>query len=111
MAASQIIQPNARLALEHYKQKDASKVIVKFKSIGAAPIMKVTVFKVTGGNRFQAVIMFLRGQLGLKQTDPLFTYINGAFAPAPDDIVGNLYKCFGTEGHLIVNYSNTQAWG
>lgn len=33
-----------------------------------------------------------------------FTYINGAFAPAPDDPVMNLYKCFGTEGHLIVNY-------
>lgn len=60
---------------------------------------------------------------------PQFTYINAAFAPAPDDTVGNLYKSFGTEGHLIVNYrweyipsshfplctddrnSNTQAWG
>lgn len=38
------------------------------------------------------------------EADPQFTYINAAFAPAPDDIVGNLYKCFGTEGHLIVNY-------
>ena len=52
-----------------------------------------------------------------------FTYINLAFAPAPDDIVINLYKVrrvvmlgqgdnaevltvqsFATEGHLIVNY-------
>lgn len=33
-----------------------------------------------------------------------FTYINAAFAPAPDDTVGSLYKSFGTEGHLIVNY-------
>lgn len=38
-------------------------------------------------------------------TPAQFTYINGAFAPTPDDTVGNLYKCFGTEGHLIVNYS------
>ncbi|ORX40743.1 ubiquitin-like autophagy protein Apg12-domain-containing protein [Kockovaella imperatae] len=98
-------------ALEHYKTKDASKVVVRFKSIGAAPIMKNNVFKVTAGNKFQAVIVFLRNQLGLKQSDPLFTYINAAFAPAPDDTVGNLFKCFGTEGHLIVNYSNTQAWG
>jgi ubiquitin-like protein ATG12 len=54
-----------------------------------------------------------------------FTYINAAFAPAPDDTVGNLYKvndtptsqqgqgadssqCFGTEGHLIVNYRSVE---
>ncbi|TXT07414.1 hypothetical protein VHUM_03134 [Vanrija humicola] len=73
--------------------------------------MKNNVFKVTAGNKFQAVIVFLRGQLGVKAGDSLFTYINGAFAPTPDDTVGNLYKCFGTDGHLIVNYSNTQAWG
>ncbi len=68
-----------------------------------------------------------------------FLYINSSFSPAPDDTVGNLYKvgrettgmraasraflltvprsrptpsqCFGTEGHLIVNYSSTAAWG
>jgi hypothetical protein len=26
------------------------------------------------------------------RADCQFTYINGAFAPAPDDIVGNLFK-------------------
>lgn len=88
----------ARQALEHYKQKDTSKgeptttltglfnhtrhrdypanhtlspVVVRFKSIGAAPIMKNNVFKITAGNKFQAVIVFLRGQLGLKESDPL----------------------------------------
>jgi ubiquitin-like protein ATG12 len=48
---------------------------VKFKSIGSAPIMKTTVFKVTASNRFQAVIVFLRGQLGFKATDPLVSFI------------------------------------
>ena len=33
--------------------------------------MKNNVFKITAGNKFQAVIVFLRGQLGLKPTDPL----------------------------------------
>ncbi|CAD6571196.1 MAG: hypothetical protein TREMPRED_000197 [Tremellales sp. Tagirdzhanova-0007] len=84
LAASQILDPNALAALEHYKLKDTSK--------SSAPIMKNNVFKVTAGNRFQAVIVFLRSQLGLKQGDPLFTYINAAFAPAPDDTVGNLFK-------------------
>lgn len=46
-------------------------VVVRFKSIGSAPIMKNNVFKVTAGNRFQAVIVFLRSQLGLTQGDPL----------------------------------------
>ncbi|WVW85953.1 ubiquitin-like protein ATG12 [Kwoniella bestiolae CBS 10118] len=111
LANSMITQPTALEALEHYKKKDASKVVVRFKAIGSAPIMKNNVFKATAGHKFQAVILFLRQQLGMKKDEPLFTYINAAFAPAPDDTVGNLYKCFGTEGHLIVNYSNTQAWG
>jgi hypothetical protein len=46
-------------------------VVVRFKSIGSAPIMKTNVFKVTAGNKFQAVITFLRGQLGFKAGDPL----------------------------------------
>lgn len=46
-------------------------VVVRFKSIGSAPIMKNNVFKVTAGNKFQAVVLFLRQQLGLKPADPL----------------------------------------
>jgi len=30
---------------------------------------------------------------------------------SPDDTVSNLFKSFATEGHLIVNYSTTAAWG
>ncbi|CAL1711027.1 unnamed protein product [Somion occarium] len=98
-------------ALETYKKKDASKVVVRFKAVGNAPIMKQNLYKITASNRFQAVIQFLRKELGWKAGDPLFTYINLAFAPAPDDTVSNLYKSFATEGHLIVNYSTTAAWG
>ncbi|WRT70405.1 ubiquitin-like protein ATG12 [Kwoniella shivajii] len=110
LASTQLNQVTALEALEHYKKKDPTKVVVRFKGIGSAPIMKNNVFKATAGHKFQAVISFLRQQLGMKKDEPLFTYINAAFAPAPDDTVGNLFKCFGTEGHLIVNYSNTQAW-
>jgi len=98
-------------ALENYKKKDPSKVVVRFKAVGNAPIMKQNLYKITASNRFQAVIQFLRKELGWKAGDPLFTYINLAFAPAPDDTVSNLYKSFATEGHLIVNYSTTAAWG
>ncbi|KAL7417616.1 putative ubiquitin-like modifier [Mrakia frigida] len=100
-----------RLALEEYKKRDGSKVVVRFKSVGSAPVMKQNFYKITGSNRFQAVIQFLRKELNWKPNDPLFTYINSSFSPAPDDTVSNLFKCFSTEGHLIVNYSTTQAWG
>ncbi|EST09624.1 Ubiquitin-like protein Atg12 [Kalmanozyma brasiliensis GHG001] len=98
-------------ALEQYKKKDASKVVVRFKAIGNAPIMKNNHFRITAFNRFQAVTVFLRKELNFKPTDSLFLYINASFSPAPDDTVGNLFRCFGTEGHLIVNYSTTAAWG
>ncbi|KIK51786.1 hypothetical protein GYMLUDRAFT_251768 [Collybiopsis luxurians FD-317 M1] len=38
-------------ALQTYK-KDGEKVIVRFKAIGNAPIMKQTIFKITSSNRF-----------------------------------------------------------
>ncbi|THH30961.1 hypothetical protein EUX98_g3212 [Antrodiella citrinella] len=98
-------------ALETYRKKDPNKVVVRFKAVGNAPIMKQNLYKITASNRFQAVIQFLRKELGWKAGEPLFTYINLAFAPAPDDTVSNLFKSFATEGHLIVNYSTTAAWG
>ncbi|KAK0546534.1 Ubiquitin-like protein [Tilletia horrida] len=108
-SATTVRSPKA--ALEQYKVKDSSKVVVRFKAIGNAPIMKTNHFRITAFNRFSVVIQFLRKELGWKQADALFLYINASFSPAPDDTVGNLYRCFGTEGHLIVNYSSTAAWG
>jgi len=46
-------------------------VIVRFKAVGNAPIMKQNFFKVTVSNRFQAVIQFLRKELGWKAGEPL----------------------------------------
>ncbi|CAK5262181.1 unnamed protein product, partial [Mycena citricolor] len=106
-----VINEEALTALENYKKRDPSKVVVRFKAVGNAPIMKQNFYKITASNRFQAVIQFLRKELGWKTGDPLFTYINLAFSPAPDDTVSNLFKSFSTDGHLIVNYSTTAAWG
>ncbi|EKM81877.1 hypothetical protein AGABI1DRAFT_83307 [Agaricus bisporus var. burnettii JB137-S8] len=98
-------------ALESYRKKDPSKIVVRFKAVGNAPIMKQNFYKINSVNRFQAVIQFLRKELGWHAGEPLFTYINLAFSPTPDDTVSNLYKMFATDGHLIVNYSTTAAWG
>lgn len=98
-------------AFETYKRKDSSKVVVRFKGVGNAPIMKQNMYKITATNRFQAVIQFLRKELGWQSGESLFLYINSTFSPAPDDTVLSLYKSFSTEGYLIVNYSTTPAWG
>ncbi|KAF5391224.1 hypothetical protein D9757_003052 [Collybiopsis confluens] len=58
-------------ALQAYKKKDTEKVIVRFKAVGNAPIMKQNFFKITSSNRFQAVIQFLRKELGYKGSEPL----------------------------------------
>ncbi|KAF5354152.1 hypothetical protein D9756_007120 [Leucocoprinus leucothites] len=98
-------------ALESYRKKEPLKIVVRFKAVGNAPIMKQNFYKINSTNRFQAVIQFLRRELGWQASEPLFTYINLAFSPAPDDTVSNLFKMFATDGHLIVNYSTTAAWG
>jgi hypothetical protein len=46
-------------------------VVVRFKAVGNAPIMKQNFYKITASNRFQAVIQFLRKELGWKSGDPL----------------------------------------
>ncbi|KAI9287416.1 putative autophagy-related protein 12 [Umbelopsis sp. AD052] len=93
------------------KEKDATKVIVQFRAIGNAPILKQKLFKITASQKFQAVNLFLRKELNYAPSEALFLYINSAFAPAPDEIISNLYKSFGTEGFLVVNYCTTAAWG
>ncbi|KAH8415549.1 hypothetical protein KR222_004560, partial [Zaprionus bogoriensis] len=40
-----------------------------------------------------------------------FLYVNQTFAPAPDQIIKNLYDCHGTNGKLVLYYCKTQAWG
>ncbi|TFK35102.1 ubiquitin-like autophagy protein Apg12-domain-containing protein [Crucibulum laeve] len=100
-------------AIQTYKSPiDPSiKVILLFKAVGNAPVMKQTKYKIKAGRTFGHVLHLLRGLLNFKPEDTLVTYINQSFSPTPDDVVSNLFKMFATEGYLIVNYSTTPAWG
>lgn len=40
-----------------------------------------------------------------------FLYVNQTFAPAPDQIIKNLYDCYGSNGKLVLYYCKSQAWG
>lgn len=42
---------------------------------------------------------------------PLFVYVNGAFCPSPVQSVADLFRCFGRNNELQLNYSTQEAWG
>ncbi|KAJ7892761.1 ubiquitin-like protein Atg12 [Mycena olivaceomarginata] len=83
--------------------------------VGNTPVLKQNLFRLAATLPFQSVVSNLKKKLGMKAGDPLFTYINSTFAPAPDEVLGNLYSSFGTQvggrRELIVHYSSTPAWG
>ncbi|KAG0224448.1 hypothetical protein BGW41_005078 [Actinomortierella wolfii] len=76
--------------LANLKKKDTSKVVVRFRAIGNAPILKQNFYKISASNKFLAVIQFLRKELNYQPSDPL---------------------CFNTDGRLIINYCTVPAWG
>ncbi|KXS09314.1 autophagy protein 12 [Gonapodya prolifera JEL478] len=102
--------PNARTQ----SAQNTAKVVVHFRPTGNAPILKQNFFKITSSYRFQTVIDFLRKQLNVQPAtgEVLLLYVNSAFVPAPDEIVGNLHQCFhDAKGDLVINYATTAAWG
>ena len=86
-------------------------VEVRLMATGDAPIMKQKNYKVDQEKRVEWIIAFIRKYLKLEDGDSLFVYVNQAFSPSPDQTVGNLCECFGSEGKLVLYYSKTQAWG
>jgi ubiquitin-like protein ATG12 len=86
----------------------ARKVVVFFKAIGDAPILKQSKFKIGGVEKFAKVIEFLRKQV---HRETLFVYINSGFSPNPDENIWNLFENFGIDGKLVVNYACSMAWG
>lgn len=71
---------------------DQEKVLVRFKPVGSAPQLKPEVRKISATQKFEAVVLRLRRLLAVRPTDGLFLYVNSAFAPALDEIVGNLHR-------------------
>ncbi|KAJ9054609.1 Ubiquitin-like protein [Entomophthora muscae] len=91
--------------------RDAEKVIVRFRAVGNAPIMKRNHYNIKTSFKFRALTNFLRKELGYKSSESLFLYVNSSFAPSPDESVSNLFKCFQVDNQLIINYCTSQAWG
>ncbi|KAJ6588851.1 ubiquitin-like autophagy protein Apg12-domain-containing protein [Mycena capillaripes] len=108
----------ALAALETHVQQaanDSGPVILQFRAVNNAPILKQTEFKLSRQALFHVVMRNLRKKLGMKNGEPLFAFLQSAFAPAPDEVLGNLYESFATPMKntriLVVYYSSTPAWG
>ncbi len=70
-------------------------VRIQFRSIGNAPVLRKTKFKVGGNERIYTISKFLKSQLNLSENDSLWLYVPSTFAPAPDDTLGDLNQAFG----------------
>ncbi|CAF4845546.1 autophagy protein 12-like [Pieris napi] len=90
---------------------DKVKVDILLKATGNAPIMKKKKWAVDAEKPIGWIVEFVRKYLKLEADEKLFLYVNQTFAPSPDQIIKNLYECFGTDGKLVLHYCKSQAWG
>ncbi|KAB7498419.1 Ubiquitin-like protein ATG12 [Armadillidium nasatum] len=102
---------------EKYSEKDSDleiskrKVDILLKATGDAPIMKNKKWSVPCDRTIGSIIAFVKRYLKLQESDSLYIYVNQCFAPSPDQIIMNLYECFGADGKLVLHYCKTPAWG
>ena len=87
------------------------KVKVHFVAVGSAPILKKTKFQISAHQPFAAVTAFLRKMLKLTDGASLFLYIQSAFVPGPEEIIGDIQKSFSVRDELVIHYSIQEAWG
>ncbi|OAA62640.1 Autophagy-related protein 12 [Niveomyces insectorum RCEF 264] len=99
------------------------KVVVRFKPVGSAPPLPGSGGgggngngdvrrKIRASQPFGVVVAFVRRALRVPATASVFLYVNAAFAPALDEVVGNLHQCFkDANDQLNVSYSLTPAFG
>ena len=87
------------------------KVVIYFRPVGNAPLLKQSKFKVLKKSTIKNVQGFLSRQLHLDEYHSPFVYVNGAFAPSPEQIIGDLFNCFAVDDCLVMNYSTATAWG
>ena len=69
--------------------------MVKFKPVGSAPPLKQEVCRISADRKFEEVVRYLRRKLKVDveggSSESVFLYVNSAFAPSLDEVVGNLW--------------------
>ncbi|XP_035250512.1 ubiquitin-like protein ATG12 [Anguilla rostrata] len=91
--------------------EEKKKIDVLLKAVGDTPIMKTKKWAVERGRTVQSLSSFISRFLKMEPSEQLFIYVNQSFAPSPDQDVGVLFECFGSDGKLVLHYCKSQAWG
>uniref|UniRef100_A0A182MDR9 Ubiquitin-like protein ATG12 n=1 Tax=Anopheles culicifacies TaxID=139723 RepID=A0A182MDR9_9DIPT len=102
---------NLSLVGQKAEKQEVKKIDIVLHATGSAPILKQKKWSVDQEKPISAIVKFIHKYLKLDPEERLFLYINQTFAPSPDQIIKNLYECYGTNGKLILHYAKTQAWG
>ncbi|XP_058126551.1 autophagy protein 12-like [Anopheles ziemanni] len=93
------------------ERQEIKKIDIVLHATGSAPILKQKKWSVDQEKPISGIVKFIHKYLKLDPEERLFLYINQTFAPSPDQIIKNLYECYGTNGKLNLHYAKTQAWG
>lgn len=74
---------------------------MRFKPVGSAPPLpqKRELSRVSAGQKFEAVVTYLRRVLKVGENEGLCLYVNSCFAPALDEVVGNLWRVSTTNSY------------
>lgn len=91
--------------------EDKKKIDVLLKAVGDTPIMKTKKWAVDRGRTVLSLSQFIGRFLKMDANEQLFIYVNQSFSPSPDQEVGTLFDCFGSDGKLVLHYCKSQAWG
>ena len=87
------------------------KIDVLLKAAGDAPIMKKKKWAVEGTKPVAYLTQFIKKYIKCEPHESLFLYVNQTFCPSQDQLLSNLFECFGSDGKLILHYCKSQAWG
>ncbi|XP_017955348.1 autophagy protein 12-like [Drosophila navojoa] len=91
--------------------KDSAKICILLNATGNVPIIKKRTWTVDPNKTVSWIQKFIHKFLKLDASEQIFLYVNQTFAPAPDQIIKNLYECHGANGKLVLYYCKNQAWG
>lgn len=83
-----------------------AKIKVRFKAVGSAPVVERQVCQISSTQRFEQVVAYLRRTLKVGPMDSVFLYVNSSFAPALDEVVGNLHRVSYVDSFMVVG-----SWG
>mmetsp|Transcript_48217 Transcript_48217/g.127664 ORF Transcript_48217/g.127664 Transcript_48217/m.127664 type:complete len:106 (-) Transcript_48217:40-357(-) len=90
------------------------KVRIFAKNVGNAPILKSNEFNANASSQFSRVTQHIQSKIrnaSGHENATVQLFINQSFCPSPEEQLGDLFKCFQTDGKLVVHYALMEAWG